>query len=132
MQFGPRLSPSRTTALVVVGDVVCIGLFSTLGVLQHNSGQVLTRVPEVAAPFLVGWALVGLLAGAFVTEALATPREAAARAAVAWLGADVVGQALRATSLFSGSFDPAFFLVSLFVTGTLLVCWRAVASRALA
>lgn len=132
MQLGPRLSPSRTTGLLVVGDLLCIVLFSTLGVIQHDSGQLLTRVPEVATPFIFGWALVGLLAGTFVTDALATPREAAARAAVAWLGADVVGQGLRATSVFPGGFDPAFFLVSLFVAGALLVGWRTVASRLLA
>jgi hypothetical protein len=132
MEFGPRLSLSRTTAVVAVGDVLCIGLFSVAGVLQHQSGSLVARVPEVAVPFLVGWAVVGLLAGAFATEALATPREAAARAAVAWLGADLVGQGLRATDLFPGGFDPAFFLVSLFVTGVLLVGWRAAAARLLA
>ena len=132
MELGPRLSASRTTGLVVLGDLLCIGLFSTLGVLQHNSGNLLARVPEVAAPFVLGWVVVGLLVGTFARESLSTPREAAARAAVAWLGADVVGQALRATALFSGGFDPAFFLVSLLVAGALLVGWRAVAARLLA
>jgi hypothetical protein len=132
MEFGSRLSLSRTTAVVAVGDLLCIGLFSVAGVLEHQSGSLITRVPEVAAPFLIGWALVGLLTGAFTTAALATPREAATRAAVAWLGADLVGQGLRSTELFSGGFDPAFFLVSLFVTGVLLVGWRALAARLLA
>lgn len=132
MEFGSRLSLSPTTAVVVAGDLLCIGLFSTAGIIQHESGSLLGRVPEVAAPFLLGWALVGLLAGVFSRQALATPREAAARAGVAWLGADLVGQALRSTSLFSGGFDPAFFLVSLFVTGLLLVAWRATASWLLA
>jgi hypothetical protein len=132
MEFWPRPSLSRTTAVVAVGDLLCIGLFSVAGVLQHQSGSLVSHVPEVAAPFLVGWALVGLLTGVFTMAALATPREAAARAAVAWLGADLVGQGLRSTDLFSGGFDPAFFLVSLLVTGVLLVGWRTVAARLLA
>lgn len=129
MEFGPRVSLSPVTAVVVVGDLLCIGLFSIAGVLQHESGPLLVRVPEVAAPFLLGWVVVGLFVGVFSRAALATPREAAARAAVAWLGADLLGQALRSTALFAGGFDPAFFLVSLFVTGALLVGWRATASQ---
>ncbi|WP_255149950.1 DUF3054 domain-containing protein [Halorarius halobius] len=129
MDLSPRVSVSRTMALAAVGDLVCIGLFSVLGVLQHESGAVLVRAPEVAAPFVVGWVVVGLVVGVFNERALATPREAAARAGVAWLGADIVGQAIRATSLVRGGFDPAFFLVSLFVTGALLVGWRATVAR---
>lgn len=130
MALGARLSPSPTTALLTVGDVACIALFSAAGVVQHGSGSLLARVPAVAAPFVIGWALCGLLAGAFSRAALTTPREAAARAAAGWLGATVVGQALRSTPPFPGGFDPSFFLVSLVVTGALLVAWRAGAARA--
>lgn len=131
MDVRPRVAVTPRSGLLVLGDVACIGLFSTAGVLRHASGSLLLGVPQAALPFVVGWLLVGAFAGAFAADALATPREAAARAAVAWVGADVVGQGLRATSFVSGSADPAFFLVALLVGGILLVGWRALASRTL-
>lgn len=130
MDFRPRIAATPTTALAAAGDVVCIGLFSAAGVYQHGTISELFRVPEVALPFLVGWLLVGSVVGVFDEDALTTPREAAARAAVAWVGADLVGQGLRATSVVAGGVAPAFFLVSLLVAGTLLVGWRALLSWA--
>lgn len=124
MAVRPRISPSATTALLLAGDVACIALFSAVGVLQHGSGPLPARAPAVAAPFVLGWALVGLFVGAFAHDALRSVRAAAGRAAVGWGGAAVVGQVLRSTSLFPGGFDPVFFLVSLVVTGALLVAWR--------
>lgn len=131
MNLRPRVAVAPRTGLLLVGDAACIGLFSVAGVLRHGSGSLLVRVPEVALPFLLGWVLVGAFVGAFAPDALATPREAATRAAVAWVGADLVGQALRATPAFRGGADAAFFLVALFVAGGLLVVWRTLAARAL-
>lgn len=131
MDVRPRVAVTPRTGLLLLGDVACIGLFSAAGVLEHASGTLLVHVPRVALPFVLGWVLVGAFVGAFAADALATPREAAARVAVAWIGADLVGQGLRATAALSGSADPAFFLVALVVGGGLLVGWRALASWAL-
>lgn len=131
MDVRPRVAVTRRTGLLLLGDAACIGLFGAAGVIEHASGSLLVRVPAVALPFVLGWVLAGAFAGTFAADALATPREAAARAAVAWVCADLVGQGIRATSFVSGSADPAFFLVALFVGGAFLVGWRALASRVL-
>jgi hypothetical protein len=116
----------RTTLLTLVGDLLCIALFSAAGALQHPEGPALyIRVPEIAAPFVLGWLAVGAVAGVFDARWTTGRRVAAGRAALAWLGADLVGQGLRATAVVPGGADPAFFLVSLVVGGTLLAGWRA-------
>lgn len=125
MDLRPGFAADRTTLLTLVGDLLCIALFAAAGAMQHPEGAALyLRVPEIAAPFVLGWLVVGTLVGVFRSD-LGTRRSAAARAAVAWLGADLVGQALRATAFVPGGADPAFFVVSLVVGGTLLAGWRA-------
>ena len=133
MQLRPRLSLTQTTGLTLAGDLLCIGLFIAAGVLQHSGVEALpVRVPAAAAPFVVGWLAVGAFVGVFTEAATADSRTAATRAAVAWGGAAVVGQGLRATAVVSGGVALAFFVVSLLVGGSLLVGWRTVAARLIA
>ncbi|MFC7177540.1 DUF3054 domain-containing protein [Halosegnis marinus] len=132
MDLRPQFRADRTTALVLLGDALCIALFSAAGALQHpGNAPLYARVPEIAAPFVLGWLLVGALVGTFDGSWFGSARTAAGRAAVAWLGADIVGQALRATAFVPGGADPAFFVVSLLVGGALLVGWRALVARTL-
>jgi hypothetical protein len=127
MDFRPGVVANRTTLLTIVGDLLCIALFSAAGALQHPEEAALyLRVPEIAAPFVLGWLAVGSVVGVFDTRWMTGRRTAAGRAALAWLGADLVGQGLRATAAVPGSADPAFFIISLVVGGTLLAGWRAI------
>jgi hypothetical protein len=130
MDLRPGFLADRTTLLTLVGDLLCIALFSAAGALQHpENAAIYLRVPEIAAPFVLGWLLVGAFAGVFDARWTTGPRAAAGRAALAWLGADLVGQGLRATAVVPGGADPAFFVVSLVVGGALLVAWRALVAR---
>ena len=132
MDLRPGFVADRTTLLTLVGDLLCIALFSAAGALQHPEGVALyLRVPEIAAPFVVGWLAVGLFAGVFDTRWTTGAKAAAGRAAVAWLGADLVGLGLRTTAVVPGGADPAFFVVSLLVGGTLLAAWRGLVARTL-
>ncbi|MDZ7746066.1 MAG: DUF3054 domain-containing protein [Halobacteriales archaeon] len=128
--FRAGIEIDRRVGVVLIGDLLCIALFATLGAMQHpEGGSLLARLPEIAAPFVGGWLLVGLAVGTLRTDALADARTAAVRAGVGWLGADLFAQAARATSVVPGGADPAFFVVALLFGGLLLVSWRALASR---
>ena len=133
MDFRPRADVDRTIGLTLAGDLLCIGLFVALGALRHpGSTPLYVRVPETAAPFVVGWLLVGAFLGAFTAESLADTRTAALRAGIAWLGADLLAQAARATPFVSGGVALAFVVVSLVTGGAFLVGWRAFVARTFA
>ena len=132
MEFRPRVDADRTIGLTLAGDLLCIGLFVALGVLRHpESTPLYVRVPETAAPFIAGWLLVGAFFGTFTAESLVGTRTVALRAGVAWLGADLLAQAARATPFVAGGVAPAFVVVSLVTGGAFLVGWRTVVARTL-
>lgn len=124
-----RVERSWTTLLLAVGDLVAIAAFVLAGELRHyEQATALARAPETALPFVVGWAIVGTLAGVYARSGRASLVDAVGRTAAGWLGGAVVGQVLRATPYLHGEFSPAFALVSLLVPGGLLVAWRLVAT----
>jgi hypothetical protein len=121
----------ETPSWVALGDLACIALFVIAGELSHfGVGTAVARAPGTALPFVIGWAVVAPLVGGYAADALATPRRAVTLALVAWVGADLVGQALRATPVFHGGFSPAFLAVSLAVGGALLAAWRGAVALA--
>ncbi|MFC7154993.1 DUF3054 domain-containing protein [Halomarina halobia] len=125
-----RIDASPTTLGLAAGDLLLIGTFALLGVVSHggrdfalsNPGYVLAT----ALPFLVGWLLVAPAVGLYGVRE--SSRTAAVYTVIAWSGAAVVGQALRATALFHGDFAVTFFFVSLGVGFALLVPWRVAVS----
>lgn len=124
--LAPRPDVSATTAGLFVVDVALIALFVVLGELQHNPGAVVERTPGTLVPFLIGWVLAALLAGIYTQPVLGDLRTAVVRTGLAWVGAVVVGQGLRATAVFPGDADPAFVAVSFGMGLALLLPWRAV------
>jgi hypothetical protein len=127
--IGNRVEVSPATAGLFAGDVVAILAFIVAGVLQHAEPLTAANVADAAVPFIIGWLLAGAFFGMFATAMLRSVRETAIRTGVAWVVADLVGQGLRATPVFGGGFDPAFFVVSLIVGGVLLIGWRVVYVR---
>jgi len=122
-----RTDRSPPTLGVALGDLLLISLFVVLGELQHGYDLV-ARAPRVvgtALPFFLGWALVSVLVGAYAPSASRSVGIAVRRTALAWIGAALIGQALRATPVFPGGFAIPFVLVSLGVGLALLVPWRA-------
>lgn len=123
---GNRLELSQTTAILAVGDVLAILAFVVAGMLQHGGDPAnVVGLLDVALPFFIGWLPASFFMGLYAPAVLRNWRETAGRTLVAWIVADLVGQGLRATSLFGGGFDVAFLVVSLVVGGLLLVVWRA-------
>ena len=122
-----HVDASPRTLAVALGDVALIVLFVALGELQHGYDLLAQpgRVVGTALPFLIGWAVASVPAGVYAPEIYRSLRTAVTRTALAWVGAVLVGQALRATAIFHGDFAVTFMLVSLGVGLALLVPWRA-------
>lgn len=129
--FG-RIDRSTTSLTVAGGDVILIGLFVLAGELRHYSIDFLVanpgRILGTALPFYVGWLIAAVTFGAYSRSARESPLRAAGIAGGTWIVATLIGQALRATSVFHGDFAVAFFLVSVGVGLMLLVPWRVVVS----
>lgn len=124
--LGSRLDRSPGTARLAVGDLLVLVGFLVLGELRHDVNPIASPlvVADTIAPFLLGWVVAALAAGAYAPGATRTVRAAVLRAASAWVGAAAIGLALRATPLFHGGSPLPFVLV---VTGMGVVCsgaWR--------
>ncbi|MEA5387300.1 DUF3054 domain-containing protein [Haloarculaceae archaeon H-GB11] len=121
-----RVDVAPTTLLVAVGDLFFIGLFVLLGELSHGVEPLSQPllVLDTYVPFLIGWLLTSILGGMYTRDAWRTPKRAVSLTLPAWIGADLVAQSLRATSLFHGDAAVTFFLVAAAVGGFFLTGWR--------
>lgn len=124
--LGPRLDRSPATVALAAGDLALIAAFVVVGELSHGVPifEVPLRVVDTFLPFGIGWAVVAPVVGVYGPDVRRSARTAAVVTAVAWVGGALVGQGLRATSLFHGNFAPAFVVVSVLVGLALLVPWR--------
>lgn len=118
-----RIDTSATTLGLVVGDLLLIGAFLFAGVVNHG-GAPLEQVGAfagVAIPFYVGWLLAFPVAGVYAARTRRSPRTTVTRVVGAWVGAVLVGLALRATAFFPGGFAVTFMLVAIGVGLALLL-----------
>jgi len=125
--LGGRVVASRLTARLLVGDVVAILLFSTLGELRH--GGTAPAVLGTAAEFGVGWVVLALLLGAYGRRSLASPGRAAALGAATWVGGAVIGVFVRAAVEPGATVEPVFVVVTAAIGAVILGGWRFLAAR---
>ena len=142
LPFGVGLERSRRHLAVAVGDFLVVSVLIFYGVLHHyvtdpGASGILGTLPPagyvvaVIAPFLVGWAVAAVLAGAYTRAALASPLAAVVNGVGTWVLAALIGSALRATPIFPGGAPPIFVLA---VVGTGVVgftLWRGVVGYAI-
>lgn len=123
-------SPLARAALLVGGDVGALVLFACIGRLTHGEPLDAAAVLATAGPFLAGWLPAAALLGGYGARASrAGAGAAAATAAKAWAVGIPVGLVVR--SLVRGYMpDKSFLLVSLAVTGVLLIGWRTALAAA--
>lgn len=130
--LGSRVDRSPGTGRLAVGDLLVLAGFLTVGELRHGVNPVTQPlvVADTVAPFLVGWIVASLVAGAYAPGATRTPRVAAVRAGGAWVVAAAIGLVLRATTLFHGESPLSFALVVTGIGVVSFVAWRVAVSLA--
>ena len=125
--FLARRTDAAAAPLVAV-DLVALAAVLTYGVIRHNGVDYLTTTTGgwllTLLPFLVGWAVVSPLVGAYSAGAAESAKAAIPLALRAWVPAAVVGFGLRASPLFSGGFEPIFGVVVFVAGGVALAALR--------
>lgn len=111
-----------------VVDLVAILAMLWAGQLRHGLDPLVSpfRYFDTLVPFLVGWIIASYAFGAYGEKTLDGYRAAVVPTLVAWFVGNTIGQALRASSLFHGGTEPAFFLVMFVFVGVALVLGRFV------
>jgi hypothetical protein len=112
-------------AVLLVGDVLALLIFVIIGRLSHGLTDAwLLNVARIATPFLIGWLVVAIPAGAYRADRLTSPAWLMGRTAIAWLVGNGIAFALRAL-LFQNNVTLPFALTSVAFTGLFLLGWRA-------
>ena len=122
----------RAAAPFVIGDLLALIVMLTIGTLNHASVEFLTAnplyLPGVYAPFLIAWALVAPVVGAYSAGAAETAKSSVPLAVRSWIPAAVLGLALRAF-VFRGGAELSFAVVMLVAGSVFLGGWRALYFR---
>ncbi|MBB6646276.1 DUF3054 domain-containing protein [Halobellus ruber] len=125
--FLARRIDAAAAPLAVV-DVVALAAVLTYGVIDHNGVDYLTTATGAwlltLVPFLLGWAVVSPLVGAYSAGAAESAKAAIPLAVRAWVPAAAIGFALRASPLFSGGFRLIFGVVVFLAGGVALAGFR--------
>ena len=115
---GAGAYPERMrAALSLLADACCVLIFVVIGRASHSDGETLAGLASTAWPFLAG-----LACGEVAARAWRQPLALVPAGVGAWLGAVVVGQALRV--LAGQGTALAFIVVSLLFLGLFLLGWR--------
>ncbi|MFB6310182.1 MAG: DUF3054 domain-containing protein [Salinirussus sp.] len=126
----PRIELAPRSLVLAVGDAGAILAFVAVGEVRHatdplsDPGLVLTA----AAPFLLGWMVVGILGGFYTRSAVSSVRHAALKTTIGWGVAVLVGAAIRATPAVRGDSPLMFILVTFGFGGLAIVGWRVLAT----
>jgi Protein of unknown function (DUF3054) len=110
-------------ALSLLADACCVLVFVVIGRASHNDGETLAGIASTAWPFLAG-----LACGEVAARAWRQPLALVPAGVGAWLGAVLVGQALRV--LAGQGTALAFVVVSLLFLGVFVLGWRLAAGWA--
>ncbi len=120
-----RVQRSLQSVALAGGDLVAIAVFVAIGEVRH--GGTLGAGVLTYTEFIAGWAIAGVLLGAYAPDAVRSRRRAAGIVLVAWTGAALLGQLIRAV-LKPGFFvSPSFVGISIVFGGIILVTWRVLA-----
>lgn len=124
--FDRRFDTSPLTAVVAIGDLLLIGLFVTVGEIQHGTPpwEFPARTIVTFATFLIGWVVVAFVGGLYTRDAWQFPLRAVSWTTPAWIVAVLITMAIRATPLVHGGVQLTFVVVSMGVGLALLLPWR--------
>ena len=124
-----HLEASPRTLTLLVGDVLVLLAFISVGLLSHSIEP--WRLPDhtlrTLTPFLLAWLVVAPLVGLYGREALTGHLAMTIRVTIGWVLASLLGGAIRATSHFPGGAPPDFLAVNVFFGLLFLLPWRLLA-----
>lgn len=122
----------RGAVPLAVGDLIALIALLTVGTLNQSTVEFLSSDPlyllEVYAPFLIAWALIAPLVGAYSAGAVETAKSSVPLAVRSWIPAALVGLALQ-EFVFSGGAALVFAVVMLVLGSVVLGGWRALYFR---
>lgn len=125
----PGITLDRRTLGLYLGDLIIIVAIMAIGLLSHDVDPVASfdHTIQTSLPFVIGWTIVAPLAGVYAERVRDSFRVAIGGTILAWVGASLVGGAIRATTYFHGG-APAVFIFVTIGTGLLvLLPWRLLA-----
>lgn len=114
---------SSAALQLLIGDIVAILLFATLGRGAHSMELGLAGILNTAFPFLIMWLLVAWLLGGYRPAAYENPGKAAVRAIVLVLVAGPLALLLR-SFILSRPIVITFAIISVSTNLILLTLWR--------
>lgn len=121
-----RLPTTPSMAAVLAGDLLVLLAFVATGQVSH--GYVFWEAPArtvlITIPVVIGWLLLAIPAGLFVSGKLVDLKRAVPTVIVVWVGAALIGGLIRSTSLFPGSAPVSFLLANVVFGAVFLVPWR--------
>lgn len=120
------VSNSIPAAAVLAGDVLVLLAFIGFGLLSHGVEPWLrpTHALRTLTPFLVGWLVVAPIAGGYRRATLTGYFRTIGFVTLAWIGASLLGAAIRSTSYFPGGAPMNFVLVTVAIGFAFLLPWR--------
>ena len=116
----------RSVEVFAPGDLTVLVAFVLIGEFSHGIMPWVypVMVVETAMTFLVGWIFVAPLVMGYQEANVASPFSAVGTALGGWIGATVVANALRATTVFHGTASVSFALVAAGFGGAMMAVWR--------
>lgn len=118
------------TVLVAAGDVAVIVLLLAAGLFAHGTDPLAAPgyTLRTASPFVLGWVIAAPLFGAYGRHLRSRPTVVAGAVVGAWIGAVLLGAAIRSTGLVPGTAPPVFVAVTVAVGLPVLLPWRVAVS----
>lgn len=118
------------TVLVAAGDVAVIVLLLAIGLLAHGTDPLAAPADtfRTASPFVLGWVIAAPLFGVYGRHLRSKPTVVAGAVVGGWIGAVLLGAAIRSTDLVPGTAPPIFVVVTVAVGLPVLLPWRVAVS----
>ena len=116
----------RSVGVFAPGDLAVLAAFVLIGEFSHGIMPWVypVMVVETALTFLVGWTIIAPLVMGYQEANVASPLSAVGTALGAWVGATIVANGLRATTVFHGDASVSFALVAAGFGGAMMAVWR--------
>ncbi|MFC6717827.1 DUF3054 domain-containing protein [Natrialbaceae archaeon GCM10025810] len=125
-----RVASEPSVVALAVADAAVVTAFLGFGLFSHGiePWAYPTYTLETAAPFVLAWAIVAPLLGAYRRSTLESFGRTVGVVGVAWLAVTLLGGGIRASSFFHGGAHPTFLLVTAVFGLAFVLPWRLAVS----